>query len=70
MNVILVMSDTFRYDNLSCYGPTPVKTPRLDEFSGRAFVFDNARPFPTAWISRAAGSAALTITGARCPKKR
>jgi arylsulfatase A-like enzyme len=31
MNVILVMSDTFRYDNLSCYGPTPVNTPRLDE---------------------------------------
>jgi arylsulfatase A-like enzyme len=49
MNVILVMSDTFRYDNLSCYGPTPVKTPRLDEFAGRAFVFDNAYlgSFPT-----------------------
>ena len=49
MNVILVMSDTFRYDNLSCYGPTPVNTPRLDEFASRAFVFDNAYlgSFPT-----------------------
>ncbi len=49
MNIILVMSDTFRYDNLSCYGPTQVKTLRLDQFAQRAFVFDNAYlgSFPT-----------------------
>lgn len=49
MNVILVMSDTFRYDNLSCYGHTSVKTPRLDEFAQEAFIFDNAYlgAFPT-----------------------
>ncbi len=49
MNIILVMSDTFRYDNLSCYGPTQVKTPRLDGFAQEAFVFDNAYlgSFPT-----------------------
>jgi arylsulfatase A-like enzyme len=42
MNIVLVVSDTFRYDNLSCYGPTQVKTPRLDQFAQEAFVFDNA----------------------------
>ena len=49
MNTILVMSDTFRRDNLSCYGPTPVRTPRLDAFAGQAHVFDNAYmgSFPT-----------------------
>lgn len=49
MNIILVMSDTFRYDNLSCYGPTQVKTPSLDRFAQEAFVFDNAYlgSFPT-----------------------
>ncbi len=49
MNTILVMSDSYRYDNLSCYGPTQVKTPRLDQFASEAFVFDNAYlgSFPT-----------------------
>ena len=49
MNVILVMSDTFRHDNLSCYGPARVKTPRLDAFARDAFVFENAYlgSFPT-----------------------
>jgi arylsulfatase A-like enzyme len=49
MNIILVMSDTYRYDNLSCYGPSPVSTPRLDQFAKQAFVFDNAYlgSFPT-----------------------
>ena len=49
MNIIFVMSDTFRYDNLSCYGPTQTKTPRLDEFAEGSFVFDNAYlgSFPT-----------------------
>jgi arylsulfatase A-like enzyme len=43
------MTDTFRHDNLSCYGPTPVKTPHLDRFAKEAFVFDNAYlgSFPT-----------------------
>ncbi len=49
MNVIVVMSDTFRYDNLSCYGPSRVKTPRLDRFAQESFVFQNAHlgSFPT-----------------------
>ena len=49
MNVIFVMTDTFRYDALSCYRPTEAKTPRLDSFAEEAFVFDNAYlgSFPT-----------------------
>lgn len=49
MNVILVVSDTFRYDNLSCYGPTKVKTPQLDRLAEQSYVFDNAYlgSFPT-----------------------
>lgn len=49
MNIILIISDTFRYDNLSCYGPTRVKTPNLDRFASEAYVFDNAYlgSFPT-----------------------
>lgn len=49
MNTILVMSDSFRHDNLSCYGPTQVKTPRLDRFAQESFVFNNAYlgSFPT-----------------------
>ena len=49
MNIVLVVSDTFRYKNLSCYGPTPVKTPHLDRFAQGAYVFDNAYlgSFPT-----------------------
>ena len=49
MNIIVVMSDTFRYDNLSCYGPTSVQTPNLDNFASQAHVFQNAflGSFPT-----------------------
>ena len=49
MNIIFVMSDSFRYDNLSCYGKGKAITPRLDAFAGQANVFHNAYlgSFPT-----------------------
>jgi arylsulfatase A-like enzyme len=49
MNIVFFMSDSFRHDNLSCYGPTRVQTPRLDRFAQGACVFDNAYlgSFPT-----------------------
>jgi len=49
MNVIFFMSDSYRYDNLSCYGPTETKTPELDAFAEKSYVFDNAYlgSFPT-----------------------
>jgi arylsulfatase A-like enzyme len=50
MNVIVIMSDTFRRDNLKCYNQkTPVKTPNLDRFAAESFIFDRAycASFPT-----------------------
>jgi arylsulfatase A-like enzyme len=49
MNIVFFMSDTYRYDNLSCYGPTDTRTPRLDAFAKQSYVFDNAYlgSFPT-----------------------
>ncbi len=49
MNILVFMSDSFRYDNLSCYAPTELMTPRLDRFAKEAFIFDNAYlgSFPT-----------------------
>jgi arylsulfatase A-like enzyme len=49
MNIVFFMSDTYRRDNLSCYGSTPVKTHSLDRFAGEACIFENAYlgSFPT-----------------------
>ena len=50
MNVILIVSDTFRLDNLSCYAAdTRVRTPNLDAFAQRAVIFDKvyAGSYPT-----------------------
>jgi len=49
MNVILIISDTFRRDNLSCYGYDEVHTPHLERFAERSFIFDRAycASFPT-----------------------
>jgi arylsulfatase A-like enzyme len=49
MNIILIMSDTFRRDAMGCYGPTQARTPRLDQFARESFIFDNAflGSFPT-----------------------
>ena len=49
MNIVFFMSDTYRYDNLSCFGPAVTKTPRLDAFAQHSHVFENAYlgSFPT-----------------------
>ncbi len=49
MNVVLIISDTFRRDHLGCYGSTKAKTPNLDKFAAQAYVFDQAyaASFPT-----------------------
>lgn len=48
-NVILIVSDTFRRDNLGCYGGSLARTPNLDEFARRSIVFESAycASFPT-----------------------
>ena len=49
MNIILVVSDTFRRDHLPCYGNQKVITPHLDRFARNALVFEDcyASSFPT-----------------------
>ncbi len=49
MNVICIMSDTFRFDNLSCCGAAHVSTPNLDKLAAKSTVFTNSMcsSFPT-----------------------
>ncbi len=49
MNVILIMSDTLRFDHLGCYGNDWIRTPHLDAFAKKCTVFDRAyqASFPT-----------------------
>jgi len=49
MNIIVLLSDTFRYDNLGCNGNKWIGTEALDRFSERAACFDRhyLSSFPT-----------------------
>jgi arylsulfatase A-like enzyme len=49
MNFIVLVSDTFRRDNLGCYGDSRISTPNIDRFAEKAIIFDNAYvgSFPT-----------------------
>ena len=49
MNVILIVTDTFRRDHLPCYGNAEVITPNLDRFAEQALIFEDcyAASFPT-----------------------
>ena len=45
LNLIVIVADTFRADNLACYGPKwldSLETPNLDRFASRATVFSDA----------------------------
>ena len=48
-NVLMIVSDTFRRDNLSAYGQRDVDTPSLDRLAGTSMIFDRAycNSFPT-----------------------
>ena len=49
MNIIVVVSDTFRRDHLPCYADTDVITPNLNRFAETALIFEDcyAGSFPT-----------------------
>ena len=49
MNIIVIVSDTFRRDHLGCYGNKNIRTPNLDKFSQSCIKFNNcyATSFPT-----------------------
>lgn len=49
MNIIVIISDTFRRDHLPCYGNNDMITPHLDAFAEKALIFEDgyAASFPT-----------------------
>ena len=49
MNIVLIVSDTFRYDNLFDRAEMPVRTPQLDRFAERATTLSRlyTSSFPT-----------------------
>jgi arylsulfatase A-like enzyme len=49
MNVILIVSDTFRYDHIGANGNPWIKTPELDKLAAESVVFDRlyTASFPT-----------------------
>src|SRR5579862_946938 len=54
LNLILLVSDTFRADNLAAYGSQWVETPNLNRFAEQAVIFEDAYPegMPTIPIRR------------------
>jgi arylsulfatase A-like enzyme len=54
LNVILLVSDTFRADNLAVYGSEWVETPNLNRFAEQSVIFESAYPegMPTIPIRR------------------
>jgi arylsulfatase A-like enzyme len=49
MNIVLIISDSFRQDHLGCYGNPRIHTPHLDKLAEQSVVFDRAyaASFPT-----------------------
>ena len=49
MNIILIVSDTFRYDHIGVNGNPEIRTPHLDAFAAQCVNFDQAYvgSFPT-----------------------
>ncbi len=54
LNLILLNVDTFRADNLECYGSRFVECPHLNRFAGDCVIFEDAYPeaMPTVAIRR------------------
>src|SRR5262245_66540568 len=54
LNLILLVSDTFRRDNLECYGSHWIECPNLNQFARDSIVFEDAYPegMPTIPIRR------------------
>lgn len=49
MNIVVIISDTMRWDHLGCYGNEWIHTPHLDRLAERSIVFNKAycASFPT-----------------------
>ena len=64
MNIILIMSDSFRYDHLGCYGNDWIETPNIDGLARESVVFENAYPegLPTLPVRTALFTGNYTLT--------
>ena len=64
MNIIMIMSDSFRQDHLGCYGNDWIKTPNLDKLSGESVLFENAycEGLPTLPVRTALFTGNYTLT--------
>ena len=75
LNLIVIVADTFRADNLACYGPKwleRLETPNLDRFAQRATVFADAYAelMPTIPIRRTLYTGRRGIPGLLFPSAR
>ena len=64
MNVILVISDTVRYDYCGCYGNTWVQTPNIDALARESAIMTNffTASFPTGPMRKDVHSGRFTFT--------
>jgi len=64
MNVIMILSDSFRQDHLGYYGNDWIETPNLDRFAGESVAFENAycEGLPTLPVRTALFTGNYTLT--------
>src|SRR5579875_701718 len=67
LNLIVIVSDTFRHDNLACYGPKwldQLETPHLDRFASESVILKDVYPegMPTIVIRRALYNEDVTLS--------
>ena len=64
MNVILICSDTFRWDYLGCYGNDWIQTPNLDAMANESALYEHAfaEGLPTLPASPGGASSRSSIT--------
>lgn len=62
-NVLFIMLDTLQFNYLGCYGNKEVKTPNLDKFAEKGFLFENAysEGLPTIPVRRALMTGRFTL---------
>ena len=63
-NIIMIMSDSLRYDHIGALGNDWIKTPNLDSLVSQSAVFENAYPegLPTLPVRTALFTGNYTLT--------
>lgn len=64
MNIITILSDSFRQDHLGCYGNKWIETPNIDRLASESVIFENAYPegLPTIPVRAAFFTGNYTLT--------